>query len=220
VELMVTLAVLVITSLMVAPAVQRFIAKSEMYALQNDFTHVLSRARSQAAARNTCVTLCQLADGSTNACNTADATKGQWQRGWILFENPACTTPAAAVLADMTGAKAVEANISVITVRQPGSGRFTLASKNPAAANSLLTYNAMGILRAAPDTFLLRDTADESLSLATDLTLNSQGRVHVSKYDPVAGAPGTAAGQRSDAWGQSPEPEPAPAPAPATGDEE
>jgi type IV fimbrial biogenesis protein FimT len=198
VELMVTVAVLVITSLMVAPSIQRFIAKSEMSALQNDFSQALGRARLQAASLNTCVSLCQLVDGSTTACNTDDASKGQWHRGWMAFENKNCTTPSAALMADMGAADAVTAGYRILYVRQPGNGRFTLESRKPADAGTVLTYNARGLLQATSDTFELRDTRDEALSMAMDLTLNAQGRLMVSKYDPVADAANTAAGNSND----------------------
>jgi type IV fimbrial biogenesis protein FimT len=198
VELMITVAVLVITSLMVAPSIQRFIAKSEMSALQNDFSQALGRARLQAASLNTCVSLCQLVDGSTTACNADDAAKGRWHRGWVVFENTQCTTPSAALMANMAAAAAVTAGYRILSVRQPGNGRFTLESRNPDDADMVLTYNARGLLQATSDTFELRDTKDESLSMAMDLTLNAQGRLMVSKYDPVADAANTAAGNSKE----------------------
>jgi Tfp pilus assembly protein FimT len=195
---MVTVAVLVITSLLVAPSIQQFVARSEMQSLQNGFSQALARARAQAASLNTCVSLCPLAAGSTTACNTADANKGQWHQGWMAFENRSCTAPSNAFMADMTDDDAVKAGYRVLYVRQPGNGRFTLASSKPDSADAVLTYNARGLLQATPDTFELRDTQDDQLSLAVNLVLNAQGRVMVSKYDPVADAATTAAGKEDD----------------------
>ncbi len=192
------MAVLVITSLMVAPSIQQFIAKSEMQSLQNGFSQALGRARAQAASLNTCVSLCQLAANSTTACNAAAANRGQWHQGWMAFENRTCTTPTAAQMADMTTQGVIDAGYRVLYVRQPGNGRFTLQSSNPASASLVLTYNPRGLLQASPDTFALRDTRDEALATAVNLVLNAQGRIKVSKFDQVADANSTTAGNEDE----------------------
>jgi type IV fimbrial biogenesis protein FimT len=195
VELMVTVAVMVILGMMAAPALQQFLARSQMSALQNDFNGVLTRARGQAIALNTCVSVCQLADGSSSACNANAAQNGQWHRGWILFESPGCTVDSiSAVSSNLGSTAALVAGIRILAVRQPGAARFTLNSRSPNSAATVLTYNAQGLLRNGADTLELRDAQDTQMRIGWNLAINAQGRVMVSKVDPVADASAAAAG--------------------------
>lgn len=186
VELMVTLAVLVILSVMAAPSIRQFVAKSEMNALQTDFTTALNRARSEAVSLNTCVSVCQMSATSGQACNSNTAVAGQWHQGWIIFENPTCAALSTADAADLTAAT----GIRILAARQARSGRFTLNEKS--GATDYLTYNSHGQLLATPTTFELRDG---TLSAnAMDISLSMQGRLNWAKVDPVADAAATAAG--------------------------
>jgi len=192
---MVTVAVMVILGMMAAPALQQFLSRSQMSALQNDFNGVLTRARGQAIALNTCVSVCQLADGSSSACNANAAQNGQWHRGWILFESPGCTVDSiSAVSSNLGSTAALVAGIRILAVRQPGAARFTLNSRSPNSAATVLTYNAQGLLRNGADTLELRDAQDTQMRIGWNLAINAQGRVMVSKVDPVADASAAAAG--------------------------
>jgi Tfp pilus assembly protein FimT len=183
---MVTVAVLVILSVMAAPSIRQFMAKSEMNALQTDFTAALNRARAEAVSLNTCVSVCQMSATSAQACNANAALDGQWHQGWIIFENPTCAALSATDAANLTAAT----GIRILAARQARPGRFTLNEK--AGATTYLTYNSHGQLRNTPTTFELRDG---TLSAnAMDICLSMQGRLNWAKVDPVADAAATAAG--------------------------
>lgn len=186
VELMVTIAVMVILSMVAVPGMQSFVARSNMQALQNDFVATMNRARAEAMARNACVTVCQLsASASGNQCETSDAAIGNWHRGWMLVENPACVAPTAAAPLPGAGGR-------VLAVRQSSDARYQLIDNN-ATKEVAFTYTARGVLQANNTTLTLTDTAEQSLG-ANDraLIVNAHGRV-LAQNISVAANP-TAAG--------------------------
>ncbi len=187
IEMMVTVALMVILGMMAVPALQSHVTRSGMQTLQNDFISSLNRARSEAVARNTCVSMCQLRVGTTNTCETVNASNGNWEQGWIMFEYPDCNT---------AGVADPFIPASVIQVRQPGNARFTLTDK--AQVNrGFFTFNSRGVLRSQTATLILADAQDKdgaSLSpYARNLTLNVQGRVQVQLPD-LSSTTTTAAG--------------------------
>jgi type IV fimbrial biogenesis protein FimT len=185
IEMMVTVALMVILGTMAAPALQSYVTRSGMQTLQNDFIASLNRARSEAVARNTCVSMCQLRAGTTNTCETSNASNGNWELGWIMFEYPDCNT---------AGAADPFIPSAVIMVRQPGNMRFTLTDK--AQVNrDFFTFNSRGVLRSQTATLALADSKDTAnLSpYARNLKLSAQGRVQVQLPD-LSATTTTAAG--------------------------
>jgi type IV fimbrial biogenesis protein FimT len=195
VELMVTLAVLAILAFMATPSIQQFVAKSEMNGLQNDFMLSLNRARTEAVARNTCVSICSLASGTTSSCDLG-STSINWEQGWVLFENPTCGSPADSGTYDLTGTDASGKKLAVLQVRQPRNTRYTLQAS---IERDFLTYNARGQLQSQAASFVLTDSELSSVSPhARKISLSPVGRATVAAYDPVAevdsGAEATASG--------------------------
>jgi len=166
VELVITMAVLVILLAIAAPAMQQFIARSAMQGLQTDFASAFNRARLDAISRNSCVSLCPLSSSAASTCESTAANLGNWHQGWIVFANPGCGAVAAG------GPAAAD----IIAVREPGAARYTLIDQG-ASPPSLHTFNARGVLRSTGRTILLNDTADAGSPHARCLKLNMQGRL-------------------------------------------
>jgi type IV fimbrial biogenesis protein FimT len=177
IEMMVTVALLIILGAMAAPALQSYVTRSGMQTLQNDFTHSLTRTRSEALARNTCVSMCQLKSGETDTCETTAAKAGQWHKGWMIFEWPQCAPP------DVTKAMPP---VTVIQVRQAGNSRFSLTESTPSI---VITYDARGALQGgvgSATTINLADSQDPNLSpYARKLTISAQGRLMAQSADPT-----------------------------------
>lgn len=181
VEAMVTVAVVAILAAVAVPGLRGFVTRSGMNAVRDDFAITLQRARLDAINRNTCVSVCQLAANSQNTCETQN-NLGQWHRGWLVFVNDACTTPASAT---------VPAN-DVLQVRQAGNERFQLSGSTD-ASDAYVTFNPRGLLRTGGVQFLVEDAQNPKNSpYRRKIALNFQGRVSVEVPPPsdtsVAGA--------------------------------
>ncbi len=169
VEAMVTVAVVAILAAVAVPGLRGFITRSGMNGVRDDFAITLQRARLDAINRNTCVTVCQLAENSQDTCET-QANLGQWHRGWLVYANDACASPTATP---------VSAG-SLISVRQPGNPRFQLTD-NATAPDAGLTFNARGLLRAGGNTtFNVVDADDpQGNPFGREIRVSFQGRVSV-----------------------------------------
>ena len=169
VEAMVTVAVLVILATIAVPGLQAFATRSGMNAIRDDFSIALQRARLDAINRNTCVSICQLAAGSTNTCATTGL--GNMHAGWIVYRNEACSSaiPGAAL-----------ANNVVVSVRQPGDARFTLRTN---LTNTVVAFDPRGALVGAAFTASVVDARDANSSLNRDIVVNRQGRVAIRPYE-------------------------------------
>lgn len=191
VEAMVTVAVLVILATIAVPGLQAFATRSGMNGIRDDFSIALQRARLDAINRNTCVSICQLAAGSTNTCATTGL--GQWHLGWIVYANPACSgaIPAAALAGE------------TITVRQPGDSRFELNYEgDDPTPPGMVTFDPRGGVVTAPFTVRVTDARDDNSSLMRDIVINRQGRVSVRAVERDAPAsPSGSTGQPEQGGG-------------------
>lgn len=121
IELMVSLAVLVVLISVAIPSFMNLIQNSRSAALANSLVIALNVARSESVKRNALVNLCPSSDGAT-CMATPD-----WTAGWIAQQNGGATLQVwgapdtGAVIAQTGGAT---------TIQFDGSGRMTL----PAAA--------------------------------------------------------------------------------------
>lgn len=87
VELLVTVALAALLAGLAAPSFMRFMARSEMTAVVNDFSGAIQSARMEAISRNQCVSVCRRASDSLSCA----AEDGSWNKGWIVYENPSCS---------------------------------------------------------------------------------------------------------------------------------
>jgi type IV fimbrial biogenesis protein FimT len=79
IELMVSIAVLVVLISIAAPSYRRLVIDTRMATQANELLTSLQFTRSEAVKRNGTVTMCKSSDGA--AC----ATSGTWAQGWIVF---------------------------------------------------------------------------------------------------------------------------------------
>lgn len=186
VELMVTVAVVAILAAVAVPGMRTFLTKSGMNGVRDDFAITLQRARLDAINRNTCVSVCQLKDGTQDTCETQNV--GQWHKGWIVYVNDACGAPGAAALPAA----------SLLSVRQAGNQRFELTNTDGTRA---VTFNSRGLLHAGNATFTVTDADDAKSSYSREIVVSFQGRVSVQ---PVTVSKDTGAGGSTSIAGDAP----------------
>ena len=81
IELLVTVAIAAILAAVAAPSFSEAIVNYQLTSNTNNFLASTQLARSEAIKRNSRMTLCKSADGTS--CTTA----GGWHRGWIVFND-------------------------------------------------------------------------------------------------------------------------------------
>lgn len=81
IELLVTISILAILMALAIPSFQSMIASSSLTTTTNDLANTLAQARSNAIRRGGRVTVCK------SASATQCATTGNWEQGWIVFND-------------------------------------------------------------------------------------------------------------------------------------
>jgi type IV fimbrial biogenesis protein FimT len=81
IELVVTVALVVILASIAVPAYTSMMTRNRMVAEINDLVGSLHFARSEAIKRGLDVVVCKSSDGNT--CTTA----GDWSQGWVIFQD-------------------------------------------------------------------------------------------------------------------------------------
>lgn len=165
VELMVTVAILVILLAIGAPNLRDFVLKQQISADANTLASAFRLARSEALKRSGMVTICPSLDPSaaTPTC-VANATT-DWSNGWLIFADYAPTGGA-------TGA--YESTDTLIRVEQ-GIRSAQIASSNSITSVSFLPN---GISSSAPASYTISSSADATASplFQQCVTISKQGR--------------------------------------------
>jgi len=161
VELVVVIAMM---GVLLALAVPSFVAmqrNSAAATLGNEFAMAVGFARSEAIAKNKCVTVCAPEDITVAAPTCADEGR-EWSSGWIVFSNPKCDSVATDDTAELlkfyigrTGGPTLTAPTSkVATLRFDARGRSSLPGQQaldlaPAgsSATKLVCLDMMGRAR-------------------------------------------------------------------------
>lgn len=81
IELMVTIGILAILTMVAIPSFTSVLINYRLTSISNTFLASAQLARSEAIKRNSRVTMCKSADGTTCVIT------GGWQQGWILFQD-------------------------------------------------------------------------------------------------------------------------------------
>lgn len=108
---MVTVSILAILTTLAVPSFQSMIASSNLTTATNDLMATLTQARSNAIRRGGRVTVCKSADGA--AC----VATGDWEQGWIVFNDQVRDQTYAKVDTDETITFAVPALTSGIVIK-------------------------------------------------------------------------------------------------------
>jgi len=82
IEVLITVAIASILLSLAAPSFSTMVKNNRISASVSEFAGFLYLARSEAIKRGTNVTVCKSSNGSS--C----ATTGNWDQGWIIFEDP------------------------------------------------------------------------------------------------------------------------------------
>jgi len=126
IELMVTVAIVAVLAMVAAPSMRDFVIRNRSSAASNEFVGSVLRARNEAASRNSCVTMCVSSDGAS----CVGAAETAWNKGWIVYSNPACdasvVNPAATDVLLTTSALNTD-----YTVTGPGGLIFFSATGRP-----------------------------------------------------------------------------------------
>jgi type IV fimbrial biogenesis protein FimT len=140
IELMVTVAILVILGTLAAPSLRSFFIRNTFSSIGNEFNGSVLRARNEAVSKNICVTMCAstTADAVAPACST---TSTNWQAGWIVFLNPDCN---AALTEPMEGTTAKPENM--VIARLGGSTNYEL---NDIDNRRTMMFNSRGQINVA-----------------------------------------------------------------------
>ena len=124
-ELMITLAVAAILSVLAYPSMRDFMRRNRAVEQSNSMQSNLQSARGQAAATRTYVSICPLAAVGGNTCDTTD---GDYANGWLVYT---AATPNTAFAAGNTVNEVVAAPANTAII---------------ADTKGVLTYNALGEL--------------------------------------------------------------------------
>ncbi|CAH0348609.1 GspH/FimT family pseudopilin [Aquabacterium sp. CECT 9606] len=167
VELMVTVAILVILLAIGAPQLQTFLVKRSVSTQADIFASALRMARSEAIKRGQRVVVCATNDpeAATRSCAAASTN---WATGWLVFVDRGTT------------ANAFDAGDELLAVQQalPSSGGITLANSQTAIA-----FRANGLAVGSNNSFRVRPnlTGSETDSDAYNrcVVLAPSGRVKI-----------------------------------------
>ncbi len=163
IELLVTIAILVILMAVAVPSFQSMMASSKLRTATSDLATTLAQARSNAIRRGKRVTVCKSANG------TQCTTTGDWGQGWIMFNDDDHSGTSANV--DTVGS--VTETITSITPAQTGSIVIKSSSLEyvsfaadgqPKSMNGAEYYGTIRICSTAPS--LTNDARTRDLKLS------------------------------------------------------
>jgi type IV fimbrial biogenesis protein FimT len=165
IELMVTVAVLAILASLASPSFRETLLRNRTAAISNEFTASLTKARSEAINRNTCVTMCRSTSGTQ--CDTGT----NWTSGWVAFVNSACDASLNTPVAD-----------DLILSSGSLSSEFSMTST--ATNNDKLMFAAVGQLRSGDTGRFDLEFGNTGTSRATNrsICVSRLGRTFLTSY--------------------------------------
>lgn len=176
-ELMITVAVLVILLAIGAPQLQTFMVKRSVSTQADIFASALRKARSEAIKRGQAVTICPSTapEATTPACAT---TSTDWSTGWLIFVDRGTTN------------RAFDSGDLLLAVQQafPSTGGIKVSP-----SRVFIQFAANGLAVGQNDTFTVRPNIS-----APDSEVNKQtlcvviavsGRVRVDPMNSAGACP-------------------------------
>jgi type IV fimbrial biogenesis protein FimT len=163
-ELMITLTIFVVLVSFAAPDFVDAIRRSQARSLGDDLISSISYTRQQAISTNQCVTICMVDNPS--AANPICRTSGNdWERGWIVFANPACDNDPAG-----TDAEILQIHNGV------AAGGPTITPSTSGANSRQIRFNPLGsIVMQEAKGFALQ--AQGSNSIQSNICIARTGRI-------------------------------------------
>lgn len=160
IELMVVIVIVAILLTLAVPAFDNMIRRNTVESLQTSLGGALTTARTEAAARNSVVTICAINDEGNNCSDDID----DWGQGWLVF-------------VDQDADGTVDDEDVIIEVFEY-DGRYTFT---PSVATgpipSSLSFNSQGFLReATPTLFTICDPRGNE-EFARGMFVNNSGLV-------------------------------------------
>lgn len=172
VELMVTLTISAILIGVAIPSFRTFITNNAVENLQGRLAGAITFARSEAATRNSVVTLCSSNTGTSCVAN-------QWQAGWIVFVdsngNQTADPVAGAVPAEEILQRYESNNTYPIKFQQEAAGA------GAAAPLSAISFTSQGFVRGEIRAFATFCSPDNKPQYTKGLTVERSGRVMQAK---------------------------------------
>ncbi len=156
IEVLVVLAVIVITMRLAAPSFQQFTRENRHVTQSNDFLASLRYARNQAVTKRMYVTVCGSTDGST--CDSS-----QWEQGWIVY-------------LDNDSDRQVDAGEEILKVYKSLSGSNSLRAILFTSANSV-QFRPTGWVDST-GSFVLCDGRGASSARGISINISGQARVN------------------------------------------
>jgi type IV fimbrial biogenesis protein FimT len=176
IELMVTLAMVVILGMLAAPSFQQTIASSRLTTATNDLYTSLALARSEAIKQGERVTVCKSENGSS--CS-ADVTT-TWSVGWVTFVD-GTRSSAASIDTGETISYVVQAMDPAIVIRG-NSAMNAYASYSPDGQSKTMGGGfQVGTLQVCSTSPALSDD-----NRARRITVNIAGRATITKPTGIA----------------------------------
>ena len=175
IELIITVALLATMLAVAVPGFANLFQNNALATASNRFVSSISLARNEAISRNTDVIMCNI-----NISNTACATNGQWESGWVVW-------------VDLDGDGTIEdpndnGDLEVIHREEAMPAGYTLRA---ATYSNIITFaptgEASGDSSSAADTFRLCD-ASQSPDTSRSINFNAVGRAWVTT-NPVTACP-------------------------------
>ena len=155
IELMITIAVLAVLLVAVAPAMTDMILNNRMSAFSSDLMADLAAARSEALKRSQRVVICK--NSGTNAsCGT-----GNWENGWLLY-------------LDANSNTTLDGGETIFRVRQALPGGYTI---NSAGIADTLVVRPVGL---ATPTGTFRICDQRAGNFGRLITVSAAGRASVA----------------------------------------
>jgi type IV fimbrial biogenesis protein FimT len=166
IELMVSVAILVLVVLIAPPAFDAMLLNSRLTTYANDFVAAAQTARSEAIKRNARVLVCVSSDAAT--CTGTD-----WRLGWIVVHD-----------ADNSGA--FTAGESVLLKHEALNSSYAFTNAAAAAANAIVVYEPTGAVASAVTLKLARATP--TATQWREIQVSATGRTVVNRCPSTSSA--------------------------------
>lgn len=164
-ELMVTIAIAAVLAGLAVPSIRDFLMRQRMTGIADDFSASLLKARSEAANRNVCTSMCM--SSNTGATSPTCATTGtDWQQGWIAFLNTDCD-----------GSKTNPAQSDVFLIRESIGSSYLLQTQSTVR---IINFNPQGnsTLNSTSEFDIVYNTVNsaETVKYGFNICLDAMGR--------------------------------------------